>query len=67
MSKALTFEETREKLPRQVKNLKNTIEVDDMSEDENVEVEKYNQSKGPMVTVTGKSLDQQKMLKSVHQ
>ena len=63
MSKALTFEETREKLPRQVKNLKNTIEVDDMSEDENVEVEKYNQLKGPMVTVTGKSLDQQKMLK----
>ena len=68
MTKALTVEETRERLPRQVKNAKNTFEIDvtdDELEIENVEeVNTIKQTmKGPRVTITGKTLDQQKMLR----
>ena len=45
---ALAVEESRVKLPRQVKNIKNTIEIEEL-EDEVMEREKR-----PKVTKTGK-------------
>ena len=60
--KTITNEDVREKLPRQAKNAKAVIEIDD--DDTSVEkVEEGHKPKPVRVTKTGKSLDQEKMLK----
>ena len=55
------LDDVREKLPRQVKNAKKTIEIDDDLEDE-ADTQLKKQNKGPRVTKTGKILNQEKML-----
>ena len=55
-----TSEETRESLPRQVKNLKTTIDISDEETTNEVDIVKPT---GPRVTLTGKTLDQNKMLR----
>ena len=55
-----TSEETRESLPRQVKNMKTTIDISDEETTYEVDIVKPS---GPRVTLTGKTLDQNKMLR----
>ena len=61
MTKAITYEETetREKLHRIAKNTKNIIEIDDLEETDTIDAN----VKQVRTTVTGKTLDEQKMLK----
>ena len=60
--KAITNEEIREKLPRQAKNTKSIVEIGD--DDDSIEnIDTVQKLKGVRVTKTGKSLDQDKMLR----
>ena len=61
MTKAITYEETetREKLHRLAKNTKNIIEIDNVEETDTINAD----VKQIRATVTGKTLDEQKMLK----
>ena len=62
MSKAISIEEPKERFPRQAKNAKTIMQSSEIAEDENVEVDIV-KPVGPRFTITGKALDQNKMLK----
>ena len=56
-------DELRESLPRQVKNMKTTVDKNELSEEDTGNEVDITKLAGPRETVTGKSLDQNKMLK----
>ena len=62
MSKAISIEEPKERFPRQAKNAKTIMQSSEIAEDENVEVDIV-KPVGPRFNITGKDLDQNKMLK----
>ena len=59
--KTLTNEDTRGKLHRQAKNAKPIVEIDDESEVDSMEGSQ--KTRGVRITKTGKTLDQEKMMK----